>query len=123
MYKIYKYEWTRTNRLGSVGAEIIVPCKRGYMCYFDTKEGPDMRLLNSKNVAEYMPPDAQEYAHVYKSNIPFYGLGQLRKTLSRAIYVAAFRRLVGRPKVSRTVRDLAAAYTWESTSPYVNTLD
>ena len=113
MYTIYKYEWDHHQRLGSLGAEIVIQKGNTFMCYFDTKEGPDMRLLNSKDVAEYMPPSKQEYATVYTSRVPFYGLGQLKKTLSRGIYIASMWRLLGRPRKNRQVRDLAQAYTWE----------
>lgn len=126
MYIIYKYEWIKNkNRLGN-DTEIVLPTSTGkFMCFFDTKHGIDMRLLQKNpGVQEYADPDSQEYALVSSSSIPFYGLGQLRKTLLRAVFLASMRRFfLGRcTQRNHVVGDLIQSYTWSTYSSQYATL-
>jgi hypothetical protein len=120
MYTIYKYEWDSENQVGGT-VEIVLPRANGtFICFFDTSQGVDMRMLSeSTRVPEYMPPKAQAHCAVHTATMPFFGLSLLRKTLLHSAFAAALRRLrVFRhrhvtPKRFRfIVRQLAQTYSW-----------
>lgn len=125
MYTIYKYEWDIENQVGGT-VEIVLPASGSgrFICYYDTSRGVDTRVLREHaEVPEYAIPSAQVHCAVYTATIPFYGLGQLRKTLLHRALAHSLRRMkdffiIGKCQVSVVhgrkfdVRRLADTYAW-----------
>lgn len=125
MYTIYKYEWDSENLVGGA-VEIVLPTAKSgrFICYYDTSHGVDARMLHEHaTVPEYALPLAQAHCAVYTATVPFYGLGQLRKTLLHRALAHSLRRirefiLIRECQVSVLhrrkfdVRRLADAYAW-----------